>query len=154
MRHMSGFTLIEIMVTIAILAILAVAGAAFTRDWVRQAELTKTVSSLDNAINLAKSAAIKNESGFTDNSAVTQVCLNNQVLSVHKSSSSTAANCNSTSNYNFDLPSSVQIKDTSGANVQCIAFGHLGGQLSTSPCTSDQVITITNGNLNETYTFN
>ncbi|MHA3050646.1 pilus assembly FimT family protein [Acinetobacter sp. ANC 4639] len=154
MRRVLGFSLIEMMVTLAIVAILAVAGTAFTRNWVRQAEITKTVSSLANAVNLAKSISIKNERGFTDNSSAAQICLNNNMLSVYKPTSTAVASCSSTSIYTFELPSNVQIKDTSNAAVTCIAFGHLGNQISTSTCTNDKVITITNGDLNETYTFN
>ena len=155
MNRASGFSLIEMMVVIAIVAILAVAGVALTSSWVKQAEITKTVTSLASAINLAKSTSIRNENGFTDNSTAAQICLNQNILSVYKpASSTTAASCSSTAIYSFQIPSNVQIKDVSNTTLNCIAFGHLGDQKNTSPCTTDQVLTITNGGLSETYTFN
>ena len=85
MNRASGFSLIEMMVVVAILGILAVAGTALTVNWVKQAEITKTVASLANAISLAKSTSIRNERGFTDNSTASQICLNsNNTLSVYK----------------------------------------------------------------------
>lgn len=155
MNRASGFSLIEMMVVVAILGILAVAGTALTVNWVKQAEITKTVSSLANAISLAKSTSMRNERGFTDNSAASQICLNsNNILSVHKPTSSASASCTSTSIYSFQIPANVQIKDVSSTTLNCIAFGHLGDQQNTSPCTADKVLTITNGSLSETYTFN
>ena len=44
MNRASGFSLIEMMVVVAILGILAVAGTALTVNWVKQAEITKTVA--------------------------------------------------------------------------------------------------------------
>lgn len=64
MNRASGFSLIEMMVVVAILGILAVAGTALTVNWVKQAEITKTVASLANAISLAKSTSIRNERGL------------------------------------------------------------------------------------------
>jgi prepilin-type N-terminal cleavage/methylation domain-containing protein len=155
MNRASGFSLIEMMVVVAILGILAVAGTALTVNWVKQAEITKTVASLANAISLAKSISIRNERGFTDNSAASQICLNsNNILSVYKPTSTASASCTSTSIYSYQIPANVQIKDVSSTPLNCIAFGHLGDQQNILPCTTDKVLNITNGSLSETYTFN
>lgn len=156
MQHNHGFTLIEMMVTVAIIAILAVMGASFTANWVRQAEINKTTASLRSAINTARSTALRNQF-LRDTDAAAQVCVANHQVTIREATSAGAASCSSTTTYTFTLPDSATIAQ-SGTAINCIAFDRFGAVIASgsgsTACTTSTSLTITSGGLSETFTYN
>lgn len=175
MNRQLGFTLIETMIIVTIIGILAVSGSAFTVNWVRQAELNTATASLENAINLARSAAIRNATGVVGDQTSGHLCLSKHVLIVHiggdedetGTGTGTESTCSSTSLYNFKISSNITIKTASETdNFNCIAFNNSGqvvnsivevvnnsGQVVKVNCTMNSPLTIINAGGSETYAF-
>ncbi len=156
-----GFSLIELMVTITILAILVTAGSAFTAQWSKQAELDKAVMSFQSAIDLAKSTAIRNEFATNTSLPASQICFDSSTaeLTVRKASTSGSASCTSAIIFSSFLKNSIDIKRASDtASFQCFALNNYGQIISHETaeysCKTDLNITIHNGTLNENLTFN
>ncbi|MCD9030605.1 type II secretion system GspH family protein [Luteimonas sp. Y-2-2-4F] len=63
-RRARGFTLIELVVTIAIMAMLLLVGMPFTRDWVEGARQLQARSQLQEAVSQARAMALRNPSGL------------------------------------------------------------------------------------------
>lgn len=62
-KRFSGFTLIEMLVTITLVGILIAVGLPLTSAWVDNAKITETESALQNAISVAKTQALRNPNG-------------------------------------------------------------------------------------------
>lgn len=79
----SGFTLVELMVTIVIIGILAVVGVSFSNSWTDEAAITDAKSQLSRAFGQAKAVSMRNPTGATSDSAVAaSVSLSGGVLLV------------------------------------------------------------------------
>lgn len=83
MRQSRGFTLIEVMITVAIIAILAAIALPSYSDYVRRGRLTEALSAMS-------SQRVKMEQFFQDNRVYTNACAAN-----------TVATLNNTANFNF-----------------------------------------------------
>ncbi|AOY00669.1 prepilin-type N-terminal cleavage/methylation domain-containing protein [Jeongeupia sp. USM3] len=64
-----GFTLIELMITIAILALLLAVGVPFTQRWGQSARVQQVESTLKQGFAHAKAVALRNPTGATTGSA-------------------------------------------------------------------------------------
>ena len=153
-----GLSLIELMVTITILAILVVTGTSLTGLWSKQAELDKATMSLKSAMDLAKSTAIRNEFAKSMDYAASQICFdqNERKLSVHKATVMESASCTTTIVFSYPLSQTIEIKDANSSNFKCFSFNHFG-QVSTEitgNCKMNLSLTISNGSLNETNNLN
>lgn len=149
----SGFSLIELMVTIAILGILAITGISLTGKWSQQVELDKAIMSLNSGFSLAKSTAMRNGATRTTTEASSVVCFNNatKVLTVHEATPAIAASCSTPTVFQYQLGSAITIKDANAANFSCFAFDHFGQIMgANTPCIDTLSLTVTNGSLNET----
>ena len=153
-----GLSLIELMVTITILAILVVTGTSLTALWSKQAEVDKATMSLKSAMDLAKSTAIRNEFAKSMNyDAASQICFdqNKKELSVHKATATESASCTTTIVFSYPLSQTIEIKDANSNDFKCFSFNHFG-QVSTDitgNCKTNLSLTISNGSLNETNNF-
>jgi len=79
--HQSGFTLIELMITIAIIALLAVVAAPYTSSWIHEANVNEAKSTLHRAHGQAKAIALRNPNGVMEgNQVAASVKLDNGVL--------------------------------------------------------------------------
>ena len=154
-----GFSLIELMVTITILAILVTAGSAFTAQWSKQAELDKAVMSFKSAIDIAKSTALRNEYATAQTLPATQLCLdaNTHELTVRKATASASASCSTPIVFSAALSPSIEIEHTvTESNFNCFALNSSAQVISevTGNCKTHLNISIHNGGLNENLTFN
>lgn len=153
-----GISLIELMITIAILAILVTIGTSFTGLWAKQAELDKASMSLKSAMSLAKATAIRNEFGLNAAQPSSQICLDEVTkhLTVHKATSSGSASCSSPKVFDYPLNSAILIKNPDTTLFRCYAFNNFGQVTTeiTTNCKTNLSLTISNGTLNETYTLN
>lgn len=152
-----GVSLIELMVTITILAILVVTGTSLTALWSKQAELDKATMSLKSAMDLAKSTAIRNEFSKNMDYAASQICFdqNKKELSVHKATATESASCTTTIVFSYPLSQTIEIKDANSNDFKCFSFNHFG-QVSTDitgNCKTNLSLTMSNGSLNETNNF-
>nr|WP_159373092.1 prepilin-type N-terminal cleavage/methylation domain-containing protein [Acinetobacter lwoffii]AYA01207.1 hypothetical protein ABEDC_3605 [Acinetobacter lwoffii] len=162
-----GLSLIELMVTITILAILVVTGTSLTALWSKQAEVDKATMSLKSAMDLAKSTAIRNEFAKSMNydaasqsmnyDAASQICFdqNKKELSVHKATATEPASCTTTIVFSYPLSQTIEIKDADSNNFEYFSFNHFGQALTdiTCNCKTNLSLTISNGSLNETNNF-
>mgnify|MGYP000570674667 FL=1 len=158
MNKQLGFTLIETMIIVAIIGVLAVLGSGFTVNWVRQAELNTATTSLESAINLTKSAAIRNATGVVGDQTSGHLCLSNHTLIVHiggdEDETGTESTCSTTSLYNFKISSNIIIKAASETdNFKCIAFNNSGQVVTAAGCTMNSPLTLVNAGGSETYAF-
>lgn len=153
-----GISLIELMITIAILAILVTIGTSFTGLWTKQAELDKATMSLISAMSLAKATAIRNEFALNTSQPSSQLCLDEVTkhLTVHKASSTGSASCSSPVVFDYTLNSAVSVKNPDTTLFRCYAFNNFGQVTTeiTTNCKTNLSLTISNGTLNETYTLN
>ena len=152
-----GISLIELMVTIAILAILVITGTSLTGLWSKQAELDKATMSLKSAMGIAKATAIRNEFALNTNQPSSQICFDEitKQLTIHKASSTGSASCSSPIVFNYPLHSDTVIKNSDTSLFKCYAFNNFGQVTTeiTTNCKTNLSLTISNGSLNETYTL-
>lgn len=78
-----GFSLIELMITVALIALLALMGTSLSGGWVKSADRLEAEGDLTQALGRAQAAALRNAMGASGNTAVAAVCLSNtNVLTV------------------------------------------------------------------------
>lgn len=79
----NGFTLIELMITIAILAILIMLGSSLTSAWVTRNQVDSASSALKSAVLVAKATAMRNSVNQISSNPAVSVCINNTTNSIN-----------------------------------------------------------------------
>jgi type IV pilus assembly protein PilA len=71
----TGFTLIELMITIAVFMILIFVGTSLTRTWVDRSQVNSALSTLKTAIHQAKASALRNTNNQPLSNSAVSICL-------------------------------------------------------------------------------
>lgn len=146
----AGFSLIELTITMAIMALLAGAAAPFTLSWVRAAKVSEAKSKLLQGYVLAKALAQRNPTGANAPAAAAGLRLENQTLFVCAGDPANPNDCAATGvnmKWQTPLPPSTTIKiGTQGS--QTLALDNTGLPLCMP--LSESSYKIENGDQNET----
>lgn len=150
-----GFTLVELLIVVAILAFLTLAAAPLSGAWVQDADLLKVEGEFTQAIGRAKASALRNQRAALASEPVTAICVSNtKVLTVLEGTQATAPNCGTpagTQLWTAQLDSDVSVT-SSGNAVSCMCFDNRG-LLTTSSCAgclTQSTFTLSAGSKNET----
>lgn len=140
MKQHSGFTLIEIMIVIALIAFLALTVSPIGGSWVRSADVQKTEGNLTEAIGRAKAGALRNPSGVVGELPVTAICISDNLV-VLQSTDNNPPNCTGLVGrqlWRTTLDAGVQItaSSTSTEAISCACFNNKGLLSSSDTCSS------------------
>lgn len=156
----SGYTLIEVLITIAIIAVLALVAIPITGRWVQSADLEKTEAVLIEAVGRAKASGLRNVSGATGDGYASIVCIStiSNTLTVMESTSATAATCavnnTATKLWQTKLDDDVVIEDGSSNAVSCLCSNNKGilvkpGTGTCSSCFNGNTLLVKTGSKQE-----
>jgi len=151
-----GFTLIELMVTVTVLAILSSMAIPFTSQWVDKNHVSQTESQLAEGFGRGKAAALRNRQAILQGNAASLVCLEAGKLSLHEGVEGVAsAKCNSTATWVATLPDNVSIRDSNGP-IACIAFDNKGLQITPDDvsCSRQTLLTVSRGSASDQISLN
>lgn len=136
-----GYTLIEIMVTMAILVIVITQAAQFGKNWIDQAKVNEAQSALLSAFDIAKNTAISNNSGNTIGSILVitpgYICI--------KYATNYSASCVNNYIYQKDVSANILL-NLKGNN--CVAFDNTGIPVSNGTCDTQLSYSVTQGGQN------
>ncbi len=124
MKPQRGVSVIEMMVTVAIMMLLAMAVAPFSVAWGNQAAVRQTHSLLNQAMSQMKSTALRNPTAASATAAAVLVSIPGK-LCVREGLPG-ALDC-SVFNWSAVPPAAIKLN---GANSQCIALDSAGLALS------------------------
>ena len=126
MRHQPGFTLVELMVTIALLAFLLMIAAPYTSAWANNARLLEGQRILEEGIGRAKALALRNPNGRTveDSTPAALLCLDstNRTLSLYAPA---GTSCTGTARWTARLPNGFAAK-VGTQNLASLPFDNRG----------------------------
>ncbi|HEX8592781.1 MAG TPA: prepilin-type N-terminal cleavage/methylation domain-containing protein [Pseudomonas sp.] len=122
-----GFTLIEMMITIAIFGILLFIGVPLTKAWSDSANQRDAAGLLKQGISRAKATALRNPGAALDNAPAAVLCRSGQTLKLFSLANAQSINCASTSNilWTAQMPASTSAL-AAGAEIACVAFSSSG----------------------------
>lgn len=148
-RKRAGFSLVELMITLAILAFLLLVGASLTVSWANGARVQEAKSKLQQAYGMAVAIAQRNSVGAALSGEAAAVKLSAQALMV---CSGRATDCTTeTASWKAELPgnTTVSIGGASAAAgaAQTLAFDNTGAASTAT------TYSITCGNKNESGTL-
>lgn len=165
-----GFTLIELMITITVLAFLLFIGSSLTRAWVDRSQVDNGFSSLKNAIFQARSAALRNTNNQPTSYPAATVCYDKTVnkINIVRSAAYATNPClvsndnDPSQNYLLqELPLAKDVKlKVSGNDFNCLAFNSAGvivaAAASSGACSNQSglVIRIEKNDENTSYAVN
>ncbi len=140
MKTAAGFTLVEVLVVVAVIATLAFAAVPLGNSWTSSAESVNTKGVLSQAISRAKSSAMRNGNKIAETNAVTAICVTSGKVEVREASGTvTSAHCTSgggTATWSNKIGTSLTIKNNSQA-FSCMCFSTKGLLVTTpSNCSS------------------
>lgn len=142
--RLSGLSLVEMMVTVAVASILALYGGSFTANWLAKQKVQAAVETLQQGYARARALALRNGTTDTANSASYLVLVSNRVCV--QSSTVTAIDCDS-SVWEADL--TVDSAVIANNRTSCIAFSSAGlpqdGSLGGVDCAKATSYTLTKG---------
>jgi prepilin-type N-terminal cleavage/methylation domain-containing protein len=130
-RHCQGFSLIELMVVIAIALALILVGAPLTGSWINQAKVRQTVVGLQEGMGHLRAHALKNTQAVGAASGAAVFISSAASMCVFNSASLACANCNASSHlvWQFTPSASVALNSsdsTALGQTQCIVYTPLG----------------------------
>ncbi|WP_284321888.1 type IV pilin protein [Dyella acidisoli] len=130
---MQGFTLIEVMVVIGLVAFLLTLGIPLAREWVLSAHQREAKGALDEALGRAKALALRNPQGLTDQTLpAAAVCLTAGKLVVVPATAQKIT-CDTKAEWAQSLPSDATIVLTkTNIPFQCVAYNERGVALVTT----------------------
>lgn len=128
-----GFTLIEMMVTIGLVAFLLTLGVPLAREWVQSAHQRDAAGILNEALGRAKALALRNPQGLTDQTLpAAAICLVGGKLSVVSAATQNIA-CGVNVEWAKSLPAEASVVlTTTNIPFQCVAYNERGVALVTS----------------------
>jgi prepilin-type N-terminal cleavage/methylation domain-containing protein len=130
-----GFTLVEILIVVALIATLAMVAVPMGNSWTSSAESVNTKGVLTQAISRAKSTAMRNGNKISETNAVTSVCVTSGKVEVREASGTvTSAHCSSnggSATWSSKIGTGLTIKENNQA-LTCMCFS-TKGLLTTSP---------------------
>ncbi len=138
MKLSRGFSLIELLVVLAITGILLGSTIPLGSNWIKSANLSTTDGELSHAIGMAIATALRNEQAIDSAEPAAALCLSDtNGLSVLKANTSGLPNCNGgtgTEIWSSSVPSNTAIT-ANGRDISCLCFNPYG-QLTQNNCTS------------------
>lgn len=136
-----GFTLIELMITIAIFGILLFIGAPLTKAWSDSATQRDAAGMLKQGISRAKAMALRNPGAALDNAPAAVLCRSDQTLKLFSIANAQSIACASNSNilWTAQIPTSARVQ-AAGAEIACVAFSSRGLPVAGgSACTTSSI---------------
>ena len=165
MRRLKGFSLIELMVGIAIMAAVMLSGISLGGGWVDESRVTDARSQMRLAYSKARAYALRNSNAVT--TASTWMCLNSGVVYVYQSTTAkptgptTCGDAGSVWHADLAGGTTTKVEIASAANstaFSCLGFSNRGlpvsSTLTGSACTTAQTLYVKRGNTNEATTLN
>lgn len=135
-----GFTLIEVLITVALVGIIAVVASPLTGSIMSGSRISEAEGVLNQAVGKAKAIALRNHMGAMSDAPVAAVCISNtNQLTVEQGDSGTSPSCSTGDGsivWTAQMNSDVAIKTSeSGAPsvVSCMCFSNKA-LLTSSSC--------------------
>lgn len=130
-----GFTLIELMITIAVFALLLAIGAPLTRAWSDSAHQREAASLLQQGLSRAKATALRNVGGVLNPEPAAVLCHSGQTLMLFQLDKGQSVDCTAVkgSLWSAVLPGSASLQ-SQGSEMSCVAFDNRGLPVSGSSC--------------------
>ena len=136
MKIEGAFTLVELMVVIAIMSILTVITIPAGYYWVENSRITNVKGNLTEAVGRAKGAAIRNERAVFGGDPVAIICISETShLIILEGTAAAAPACEDsvgTQIWTAELDAKVTVSN-SGSEVTCLCFNN-SGLLTTIVC--------------------
>jgi type IV pilus assembly protein PilA len=150
----NGFTLIEVLIVISILALIMLVAAPFSGSWVRDARLLETEGQLTQAMGRAKAAALRNGMGAMDANPVVAICkTNTNLVTVIEGISGTPPNCSpaaGTQIWQAQINTDVTV-NVNSALLSCLCLDNKGAVTTTgaacSACSTATEFSLTSGSV-------
>lgn len=131
----AGFSLVELMVTLAVMAVLAAAGTPFALSWIDSNRQMQARNLMWEAVSQVRAQALRNSGQVVLGQAAAQLQLSGNTLQVVRAGSNDVV-------WTGDLPSGARAKMVSasgdaGDTLSCVAFSNRGLRLpAASGCTT------------------
>lgn len=152
-KPVSGFSVIELMVTLMILAFLVLLGASLSIGWVHRAKVNEAKSKLQQAYGMAMAIAQRNVGGVRGTTLAAGLKLSGQDLLVC-SGNPASENCtadNAVMRWKSILPSKTTMKiNGSTSTIQTLALDNTGAPRNENGSIAGTAYEITCGDESET----
>lgn len=136
----AGFTLVELMIVVGLLALLMMVGSSLTSSWVAGAQVNSAASSLKSAVYQARIAALRNTGNKNIDQPAASVCIDGDNVKVIAIANNTTTEvCESVYNrpiQKMPYADGIVFKQN-GAAISCMTFNPAGLVLSFPGCSNN-----------------